>query len=720
MNETTSGAGLRARLHQLLESADRQGGPASLLELAASTEAASEPEAALAAFEAVAGALATRDPAQLPIWRAIAGLRLQLGRPQGALEACLEAAACGPDLPDAWFSRGVVLDAIGERPDAEACYRKTLALAPLHLGAALNVVGLLIAEKRPQEALALATEAVRLHENVADCWFNHGEALLSCGQAGAARTSYSHALALQPEMKKAAIAIAFCDAALGSLEVSRAAFTALAIDAPAALAAFCSPFETDRVSCYPELEPGRIALISAYLRYRLCDWSDRARFLGLFSRVLEGDGCRALDNPDLPFLGIGLPLRPEVRQRMARQVACRLLDEARKFFPPIRPQRGHGERIRVGYVSGDFRRHATAYLVSRLPGLHDRNAFEVYLYSTGPDDGSDIRREMIDGADHFCDLRHFDTDAIAQRIAMDGIDILVDLSGYALHARTASLALKPAPVQINYLAYLQTMGAPWVDYTILDRTVLLSSEREFWDERIVFLPDTLYLCDDRADAKRLPGERATYGLPDDRFVYCCLNAPWKIDPETFACWMEILRRTPESILWLYDDTGLAESNLRAEAARAGIAPQRLVFTGKMAHEAHLARFACADLFLDTFGCNAHTTCIEALAAGLPLLTMPGDRVVSRVAASLLQAHGVPELVVPDAMSYVAKACALAGDPSSLAALRRKVGERNGSALFCTIRRVREIERAYTMMWARHLSGMPPADIDVTAFDPMGS
>lgn len=719
MNEIATGTALRLRLRTLLDSHDRQAVLAELVELAVSPEAETEPEVALAAFEAVADSFATRESVQLPIWRAIAGLRLRLGLPQRALEACREAAVSAPDHPEVFFGRGVVLSSMGNRGEAEKCYRDALVRQPLHLGAELNLVGLLIAEKRPQEALALATEAVSLHENIADCWFNHGEALLSCAQTAAARTSYSRALAMQPEMKKAAIAIAFCDAAAGDLKVSSAAFAALATDAPAAVADFCSPFETDRVSSYPELEPGRIALISAYLRYRLCDWADRERFLSLFIRVLEGEGCRTLDNPDLPFLGIGLPLPPEVRRRIARQVARRLQDDARKFFPPIRPQRGHGEKIRVGYISGDFRRHATAYLVSRLPGLHDRESFEVYLYSTGPDDGSDIRREMIEGADHFCDLRHFDTGAIAQRIAMDGIDILVDLSGYALHARTASLALKPAPIQINYLAYLQTMGAPWVDYTILDRSVLLSVEREFWDERIAYLPDTLYLCDDRVGQQAYPGERSKHSLPDDRFVYCCLNAPWKIDPETFACWMEILRRQPDAVLWLYDDTGLAAANLCAEATRAGVDPKRLIFTGKMTHEEHLTRFSCADLFLDTFGCNAHTTCIEALAAGLPLLTMPGDKVVSRVAASLLQAHGVPELVVTDADAYVKTACVLANDPASLAALRGKVKRRNGSALFCTTRRVREIELAYKMIWARHLSGLPPADMDVAACGPPG-
>ncbi|MBK8523521.1 MAG: hypothetical protein IPL58_04970 [Betaproteobacteria bacterium] len=716
MNETVTVADLRGELRKLLADPDRHANLPKLFELAVMLNAAGEAEGALAAFEVVADALATREPGQLPVWHAIAGLRLQLGLFRGAHEVCSEAGRCAPNHPDVSFNLGVVIAHIGDQRAAEVAYRRALALDPAHLGAVLNLVGLLIADKRFAEALDVAADAINRHGSVADCWFNHGEALLSCAQTVAARGSYARALELQPAMEKAAIAIAFCDAAAGDLASSSAAFAAIAARAPGALAGYCSPFETDRVSSYPELEPGRIALISGYLRYRLCYWPDRDRFIALFLRVLRGDGCKPLDNPDLPFLATGLPLSSDVRQRIARQVARRLEGEARRNFPPIRPERPHDGRIRVGYISGDYRRHATAYLVSRLPALHDRDRFEVFLYSTGPDDGSDIRREIIAGADHFCDLQRFDVAATAQRIAMDGIDILVDLSGYALYARTAALALKPAPILVSYLAYLQTMGAPWVDYAILDRTVLLPEERDFWDEKIAYLPDTLYLCDDRSGVQALAHARGEYGLPEDRFVFCCLNAPWKIDPETFASWMVILRRRPESVLWLYDDTGLAAANLRSEAMRAGIDPARLIFTGNMPHEDHLSRFACADLFLDTFGCNAHTTCIEALAAGIPVLTLPGGSVVSRAAASLLRAHGVPELIMPDVETYIERACAISGDPAQLETLRGKLERRDRSALFCTQRRVREIERAYETMWARHVAGMPPADFDVAAVD----
>ncbi|HEX5802183.1 MAG TPA: acetylglucosamine transferase, partial [Azospira sp.] len=368
--------------------------------------------------------------------------------------------------------------------------------------------------------------------------------------------------------------------------------------------------------------------------------------------------------------------------------------------------------LRIAYLSGDFRQHATAWLTRQLPALHDRSRFEVVLYATGPDDGGELRREMAATADAFHDLYRLDAAATAQRIAMDGIDLLVDLAGYAQYARPAALALRPAPLQVAYLAYLQTTGAPWIDYTLLDRHVLAAGERPWWSERIAYLPDTFYLCDDRLPRAPVAASRAECGLPADAFVFACFNAPWKIDPDTFACWMAILRRVPETVLWLYADSPAAAANLAGAARAAGIDPGRLLFTPTLAHAQHLARYRCADACLDTFGCNAHTTCVEALAAGVPLITLPGTQVVSRVAGSLLAAHGVPELVADSAAAYVDLAVRLATDAVWRHGLRVRLGERGGSRLFCSERRVRAIERAYSMMWERHAAGLPPADFDV--------
>ena len=677
------------------------------LESGAALHADGMPEAALAAFEAVA----VREPGNLAAWHAVATLRFQLDRPQAALLACNTALEIAPKDPSSLFNAGVVLATLGDAQAALHCYRRVLEIDPVHRGVLLNRPQLLVTAGRLPEALAAAEAAWSSAPDDADFAFNRGEVLITAGRFAEAHAAYVRAAGLRPEETRFAISAAVALAACGEVAAARADLDRLKKEHPAEFSAFRSPLRPDATSAFPELEAGRIALIAAYESYRSCDWSQREKFIDLFRRQVDGADGAPADNPDLPFLGIGLPIPGGMGLTLARNVARRIGTSVagQKL---IRNKRVHGGKLRIGYLSGDFRQHATSFLMSRLPGLHDRKRFEVFVYSSGPGDDSAWRAEIIDGADRFCEVGHFNALATAQRIALDGIDLLVDLSGYTLHARSASLALRPAPVQLSYLTYLQTSGAPWIDYALLDRVVLSTDERPNWQEKIAYLPNTLYLCDDRHSIACEPLLRSAYGLPEEAFVFCCLNAPWKIDPDTFASWMSILQRVPQSVLWLYDDTEKSCSNLRREADAAGIDPQRLIFSPRMAYAEHLARFRSADLFLDTFSCNAHTTCIEALATGLPVLSLPGRTVVERVAASLLTAHGVPELIVHSRSAYVEMACRLAEDEALLQAVRQRVSDRSTSALFCTEVRVREIELAYEMMWERHLSGLPPADFDV--------
>lgn len=708
MNEARSSVSARQRLRLLLAAGVTRLACEDLFPLGVELHQAGDLEAALAAFESAASVM----PEQVGLWHALATLRFALGRPAAALAACNEALRLDSECADTLFNTAVVLEALGDPPAAAHCYQRVLGIDGNYRGALLNQVALLLSEKRLPDARVLSQVAIGSHPDDADCWFNHGEVMTTAGRHAEACAAYERALALRPAWSKADIAAAVSTAALGQLAVAGERLKQVALRDPQAYTAFRSPLETDRVSAYPELEPGRIALVAAYQKHRACDWSAREDFLRLFRQVIDGNGCKPMDNPDLPFLGLGLPLGGEYCLRAARQVAHRLAAET-KGVQLARPARRTGGRLRIGYLSGDFRAHATAYLMSRLPGLHDRERFEVFVYSSGPDDGSEVRQEIAAGADAFCDVARFDAAATAQRIAMDAIDILVDLSGYTLHARTAALALRPAPLQLSYLAYLQTSGAPWIDYAVLDHNVLTADERPFWQEQIVYLPHTLYLCDDRQAPDAVSaGSRVDAGLPENAFVFCCLNAAWKIDPETFACWMSILHRTPRSVLWLHDDTGEAAAHLRNAASKAGVDAARLIFAPRVAHAVHLARFRLADVFLDTFACNAHTTCIEALAAGVPVLTLPGETVVARVAAGLLRAHGLPELVAGSCTEYVESACRLADDPGCLADVQKRIENRAGSMLFSTGRRVRELERAYELMWARHTAGLLLADFDV--------
>lgn len=708
MNETVRASVSTQRLRQLLAAGSLASEANELLALGADLHRNGELESALAAFEAVASI--STPPAAL--WDAIATLRFSLKRPQAALAACNEALRLVPEAPDSLFNTAVVLVALGDRQAAAHCYRRALNSDSAHRGALLNLVPLLVAEKQFAEALFLSESALAHHPGDADCRFNHGEVMTSLNQHADALAAYEQALALRPQWGKAEVAAAVSMAALGQLGLAGRRLAAVGARDPDALATFFSPLETDRESRYPELEPGRIALIAAYRRHRLCDWSNREIFIALYRSVVDGEQCKPLDNPDLPFLGMGLPLSPDYRQRAAAQVAGRVEREAGKT-PVVRAAVRERGALRVGYLSGDFRRHATAWLMRRLPALHDRSRFEVFLYSTGPDDGSEVRAEIAAASDRFCDVRHFDDAALAQRIAMDEIDILVDLAGYTLYSRPGVLAMRPAPLQVSYLVYLQTSGSRWIDYVLLDRKVLTAAERTCWTEKVAYLPHTLYFCDDQVETAVLQSTRGDEGLPEDAFVYCCLNAPWKVDPETFASWMTILRRVPNSVLWLYTDIEGGETNLRAAARDAGIDDKRLFFAQSVPHEQHLARFCHADVFLDTFSCNAHTTAIEALAAGVPVVTLPGETVVARVGLSLLAAHGLQALTANSVEDYVEIACRLAEAPYWYESMRAVARNKEGSHLFCTEQRVREIENVFETIWARHVSALPPIDFDVT-------
>ena len=693
-----------------------------LLKLAERLHQAGVLSEALNIFESVA-----RQAALATAWQAVATLRFQLGRPQAALDACNEALRLEADNPDALFNRAVVLATLGRNEAARQDYQRVLELAPQHRGMQLNYPQLLLALHQEEAALQLASCFRTAAPDDADLIFNHGELLTRSGEHETALAAYRRAVELRPDAIRFAIAAAVALAACGDVRAASDELVRLQREHPREFAAFRSPLETDALAMFPEIEAGRLALFAEYQHFRYSDWSRRERFSELFSRQIRGDDGKAADNPDIPFLAIGLPLSGELHLQLAQNVARRIADSVKTctFSPQERevarertrsPDRGRQEaRLRIGYLSGDFRQHPTAMLMSRLPGLHDRGRFEVFSYSSGPVDQSSWRAEIIAGSDVFRDVSRSNAGETAQRIADDGIDILVDLSGYVLYSRAPSLALRPAPVQISHLAYLQTSGAPWIDYALLDRTVLTERERPYWQECIAYLPHCLYVCDDRPPTTVM-SSRGEHGLPDNAFVFCSLNAAWKIDPESFASWMRILERTPQSVLWLYDDTGHSEARLRAAALAAGIDGARLIFTGKLAPAQHLARYRLADLFLDALYCNAHTTCIEALAAGLPVLTLPGERVVSRVAASCLTAHGVPELVVESRAAYEALACRLASDTAYYQAMRQKVAQREGSRLLCTERRVRELERVYTMIWARHQAGLPPEDFDVPTVD----
>jgi predicted O-linked N-acetylglucosamine transferase (SPINDLY family) len=375
--------------------------------------------------------------------------------------------------------------------------------------------------------------------------------------------------------------------------------------------------------------------------------------------------------------------------------------------------RGPKSRLKLGYLSADFHQHATAYLIAELFELHDRTRFEIWAYSYGADDGSALRQRLVRACDRFTDIGSSSYEAAARQIYADGIDVLVDLKGYTRGARTQILALRPAPIQVNYLGFPGTLGADFVDYIITDRFITPPDQEPFFTEQLVYLPDC-YQANDRQRpiAEQTPTRREC-SLPETGFVFCCFNNTYKITPEVFTIWMRLLQKLPDSVLWLLEANPAVATNLRREAAARGVALERLVFAPRMSLAEHLARHCRADLFLDTLPVTAHTTGSDALWAGLPVLTCAGETFASRVAGSLLTAIGLPELITHSLAEYEARALHLAVHPNELAALRERLAQNRLTApLFDTPRFTRHLETAYRMMWEIYLKGEPPRQIKI--------
>jgi protein O-GlcNAc transferase len=377
------------------------------------------------------------------------------------------------------------------------------------------------------------------------------------------------------------------------------------------------------------------------------------------------------------------------------------------FLVPVVPQplwngsMRRRDRLRIGYLSADFHRHATAFLIAELFERHDRSRFEVLGFSYGPDDESDMRARLVAAFDQFHVVHTVSDRDVAKLLNDLAVDIAVDLKGLTRDCRPGILAHRPAPIQVSYLGYPGTMGADFIDYVIADKVVLPFDQQPFWTEKIVHLPDSYQVNDSKRKIAAHTATRGDTGLPDQGFVFCCFNNTWKVTPPVFDVWMRLLKAVDNSVLWVLRDNIVAERNLRKEAALRGVDPLRLVFAESLPLEEHLARQRLAELFLDTLPVNAHTTASDALWAGLPVLTCYGQAFSGRVAASLLHAIGLPELVTHSLDEYEGVALRLARDPSQLEDLRNRLQNNQSTyPLFNTDRFRRHIEAAYATMWER--------------------
>lgn len=629
-----------------------------------------------------------------------------LGQLTEALESTDRALALNPNHAEALSNRGVILSDLGRHDEALANYDRALTAARDYPDVWNNRAVTLKALKRPVEALASVERSLALHPGFAEAHNNRGIILFDLKRMGEALTSYDQALGLRADyaealnnravalwsLKRFSESLADCDAAL----VIRPDFADAFYNRGNALLEMGRP--EDALNSYErtlDLDPGHRHALSglANAAMTIGDWGRTAKLAERLKQdVLTGASVIQ------PFVLMGYWDDNELQLRCSQNYDRQTGPGPQ---PPLwKDERYAHDRIRIAYLSADFHQHVTAALTAEMFERHDRSQFETIAVSFGPDDGSAMRTRLINAFDRFHDARLQTDREVAALLKRWEVDIAVDLGGHTSGARPWVLAHRPAPVQAKYMGYPGTSGADFIDYIIADRIVVPPDQDPFFSEKIAALPDTLWVTD-TSSAVLPPPSRAEAGLPQTSFVFCCFNHNWKITSPLFDIWMRLLGKVENSVLWLLQGNEAIRVNLRREAQARGIDPARIVFAGRTTPELHLARQQLADLFLDTLPYNAHTTASDALWAGLPVVTTPGQSFPARVAASILTAAGLPELIAPNLTAYEALALELATNPQRLRAIREKlVRNRQITPLFDTARFTRNLEAAYRAMLER--------------------
>jgi predicted O-linked N-acetylglucosamine transferase (SPINDLY family) len=646
-------------------------------------------------------------------------LLCKLGRLAEALSAFDAALKIAPTWAEGWLGRGNTFLELQRHDDALSDFRKALALAP-NFAAAWNGCGSALRElKRYDEALAAYEKALAIDPNLPEVWNGLGNVLRHMRRLDDAHAAFGNALALQPGLAEAWLGKANVFADRFQFDQALAAYDrALALrdtlvhawlgrgSALSELKRLDEAYEAfDRAFALdpniPTAEGQRL-----HAKMRICDWRD----VEAESRQLI-ESVRAGKPNSTPFAFVSVSTEPDEHLLCARTWTAH-------YCPPAGETRGRAasaprDKIRIAYLSAELNQHAVGYQTAGLFESHDAARFELSAISTAPDDGSALAKRIRAAFPNFLDATRLDDRQIADWIERAEIDILVDLTGHTAGARTGVFARRPAPLQVSYIGFPGTMGAPYIDYIVADRSVIPSGHEQFYTEKVVRLPHTYQVNDSKHEISERIFTREACGLPEKGFVFCNFNNSWKLNPDIFSIWMRILGQAEGSVLWLLQDNVFASARLKREASARGVDPHRLVFAPRVRLPDHLARLKLADLFLDTLPYNGHATTSGSLWAGLPVLTQLGSTFPGRVAASLLQAAQLPELITESPADYERLAIQLASEPARLSTFRERLHQVRGTCpLFDTQRFTRDLERAYEAMVSRHRRGLAPDHIDV--------
>ena len=593
------------------------------------------------------------------------------------------ATVLNPDYADAFSNGGVIFQEMHRYEEALGCYDKTLDLKPDHFMAHNNRGIILQKTRRYNDAEISFTKAIALKPDYVEAYNNLGTLYHAMQRYDEALTCFDKSIALNP--------------AYGPAYFNRGTL----------LKEMKRPDEAlEDYKIAAELQPDIPYLTGdlLYVKMELCDWQHTQQIISDVAKAIE-EGKPASD----PFILLSTPLSIAYQQKAAQIYIQNKFPASNA--PLWKGERYTHERIHIGYFSSDFRTHALSYLMAEYFEIHDRSKFEVTAFALGPSSDDAVRARLQNAFEHLIDISAMSDREVAMLARSREIDIAVDLNGFTTHARTGIFAMRPAPVQISYMGYPATMGSPYIDYIVADKTVIPEENGNFFSEKIIRLPDTYWVTD---STRKLPAKqftRAEAGLPEEAFVFCCFNNSYKISPDAFDIWMRLLLKVEGSVLWLLETSQTAKDALRHEAEARGVSGTRIIFAPRMSIDDHLARHRLADLFLDTLYYNAHTTASDALKMDLPIVTCIGNTFPSRVAASLLQAAHMPELITHSHAEYEALALELATNPQKLAAIKQKLAENQATCpLFDTKRFTKNMEKAFVKIWEHQQAGLPPNHI----------
>lgn len=651
----------------------------------------------------------------------------QLGQLPKAESAYRRILQSQPRNVHALYYLGVLASQVGNKATAVDLIRQAISIDASHaiffynLGEALQVLG------RLEEAIDAYQSALRLNPADADSMHNLGRAWQSLGRTDQAILCYQNVLQMRPNDIEALNNLGGAFQAIENYASAIASYQSVLAQKHDYVEVLCNLGSAYKAAgqaeaaknCYAKALSIRSDSVEAMnglviQQQELCLWDGYEALSEQLVRAIDAMLSRGAEHRLSPLAFLGLPTATTAQQQF---VFCK--DFCRRRFGNLMPVSNHSNnrkktKIRIGYLSGDFRTHPVAFSICQLLENHDRNHFEVYGYSFGIDDNSAIRRRIVKACDVFCDVRQESYRQTAKRIFGDEIDILIDLMGHTYNARTEVLAMKPAPIQMQFLGFAGTMGLSAIDYLIADRYVIPKASEQFYQEKILRLPNCFFPVDTSYTQSRT-AQRKTFDLPEDALVLGSFNNSTKITPRMFATWLRVLQQSPQAILWIYIQNNAAAQHLTEFAKKYSIAPERIRFTSRMPNLAdHMARYALIDLFLDTFPYNAHSTTVDALRMGCPVITLSGQSFASRVAGSMLHAVGQPALITDSIAEYERLAIELSNSPARLSAIRQALeSQREQLALFRSRQYAAEFDAALTVAFQRHLDGQSPATIDLS-------